>query len=703
MLPAFFHQTPFFRLLLPFIAGIVFGFYITIPAIFCLWICMALGVGILLLLLKWKNLVLHHWDWLYGTVLHAFLILIGICTASLHQIALPQQTEQGVWLVVVEEPPVEKEKSMKATVRIRANLANDSTTCNEKIITYFRKDDAARNIKQGDLLLMDAELKPVVNAGNPYEFDYQGYLNKRHIGRSAFVESDKWQYLDSYAQGPLLNLSNRIRNVLLGIYARAGLSGNELAVASALVLGYKADLDDMLRGAYSASGAMHVLAVSGLHVGIIYFILNSLLTLIPFLRRVKWLRALLLLTALWLYALITGMPPSVMRASTMFSFIIVGEAFHRRAYIYNSIAASAFVLLLINPANLFDVGFQLSYMAVTAIVFFHPHLYGLFSFKRWLPDQIWSLTCVSIAAQIGTVPLSLYYFHQFPSYFMLTNLIVIPAASVIIYGSFLLFIISPVATLLGAIGWLLDKFIYFINSCIFFIEKLPGSVIWGIRFQGWEVLLSYSIGAIISIWALTTRKMYLFASLVCCLFWVAGATIRDSRDLQRQQLIVYHMQGNSLLQFTDGRNNVIWYASRNPSSFHASHLTEYQRIAMQLKEAECILLDSALLHRRHSYIPDIHVSNNFIQFADKRLAIFTRNLPPQDAGQQTVKIDAVILTQNVNAKIPQIIKSLNPDVVVLDASNTLARIDRWEKDCCEAGVKCHRLDRDGAFIMASGR
>jgi competence protein ComEC len=701
MLPAFFHQTPFFRLLLPFVTGIAVGFCFTIPAGYCILVCVLSMMISGIFLWKWNRLVPRRRGWLYGIFLNVFLLAAGVGTVSLQSFTPIEQAGQGAWLAVVTEPPTEKENSMKATVHIRANLTDEpASVCDEHVMTYFRKDSLSRRIRQGDLLVIVAALNPVTNAGNPYEFDYRGYLARKHIGRSAFVESGNWQQLDSYAQGPLFNFSNRIRNSLLDVFKRGGLSGNELSVASALVLGYKADLDDALRKAYSASGAMHVLAVSGLHVGIIYVVLTVILKLAPFLHRIKWLRALILLAALWLFALITGLSPSVMRATTMFSFIAAGDALRRRAYIYNSIAASAFILLLVNPDNLFDVGFQLSYLAVIAIVFLHPFLYGLLSFNHRLLNDVWNLTCVSIAAQIGTAPLALFYFHQFPMYFIFSNFVVIPAATVIIYGALLLFLVSPVPALLEAAGWLLDRFLYLINFCIFFIEKLPGSVISGIRFAGWEILFAYALVATISTWILTKHKTALLATLTVIAFWITGAAIRTGHDLRRQQLIVYHTQGNSLLQFVDGRESAVWYAGRYPS-FNASGFTESQRIAMHLKDSQFYLLDSALCAEKEFCLPDLYSNGNFMQFAGKRLVIFTRDMLPQNAGQSSIRTDAAILTQNVNARIPQIIESYHPGMIVIDASSSQARIDRWEKECAEAGVVCHRVDRDGAFIFRS--
>jgi len=334
-------------------------------------------------------------------------------------------------------------------------------------------------------------------------------------------------------------------------------------------------------------------------------------------------------------------------------------------------------------------------MAVIFIVFLNSFLKGLISFKNKSLRWAWDLTCVSIAAQTGVAPLALFYFHQFPTYFILSNFVVIPAASVIIYGAFLLFALSPVPILLETFGWLLDKFLYVVNSSIFFIEKLPGSVTFGIRFANWEILFFYAWIAALSIWMMKKHKTALLVTLVLTTFWITGAAIRTSNDQQRQQLIVYHMQGNSLLQFVNGRDHTVWYANRNPS-FNVSGFTESQRTALQLKGGEYCLLDSALFAKNPS---GLHGDGNLMQFAGKRLAIFTRNMPPQNAGKQSIRTDVAILTQNVNVRIPQIMESYRPDMIVMDASSSQARIDRWEKECAEAGVKYHRVDRDGAFVL----
>ena len=200
------------------------------------------------------------------------------------------------------------------------------------------------------------------------------------------------------------------------------LEGKEYAVVSALVAGYTDDLDIETMKAFADTGTLHVLSVSGMHVGIIYYVLNLLLLFLSKHRYGNILRVLILLSFLWLYSMITGMSAAVMRSAAMLSFIIVGKSFNRYVNTYNIIAASIFFLLIMNPFTLMDVGFQLSYISVIGIIWLQPHIYSIFDFNTKWKDEIWKVVSVSIAAQIATFPLGIFYFHQFPNYFLPSNL-----------------------------------------------------------------------------------------------------------------------------------------------------------------------------------------------------------------------------------------------------------------------------------------
>ncbi|NJO90405.1 MAG: ComEC/Rec2 family competence protein, partial [Chloroflexia bacterium] len=238
-----------------------------------------------------------------------------------------------------------------------------------------------------------------------------------------------------------------LRSSILSVYQSSGIQGDEFAILAALTLGVKDYLSDEIVEAYSDSGAMHVLAVSGLHVGILMAMLNMIFSFFWKRKKLLVLKSIIILVFLWLFALITGLAPSVTRSALMFSFFILSKNSGKRPSSYNSLAAAAFIILLFNPNALFHVGFQLSFLAVISILLFQQKLYRTIDIKNKYLDYFWQLTTVSLAAQIGTTPISIFYFHQFPIYALLTNIIVIPAAAIILNAVILLLIANFYAPL----------------------------------------------------------------------------------------------------------------------------------------------------------------------------------------------------------------------------------------------------------------
>ena len=338
---------------------------------------------------------------------------------------------------------------------------------------------------------------------------------------------------------------------LLSIYRRNGIQNESFDILAALTLGYKTGMDPEIKRTWADAGAMHVLAVSGLHVGIIYMIMNYL---IRFLARFKYgchLQGILLLLTLWTYALLTGMSPSVMRSATMFSFIVIGKVLKRDGSIYNSLAISAFFLLLIDPFLLFTVGFQFSYLAVVSIVFFQPQFDKLLYIGNPILKKLWQLTTVSLAAQIGTFPLAVYYFHQFPSYFLLSGYVVITMAGMLIYLSALLLILSPIGILSEGLGWILRNLVEGMNFLIVKIQALPGSVIRELSLSQYQLLFTYFL--LFSLIALLSfkRKKAVYAFVVILIGIQLPITIRIFQ-VPKNEMLVFNSKGHSVIGFVEG-------------------------------------------------------------------------------------------------------------------------------------------------------
>jgi competence protein ComEC len=298
------------------------------------------------------------------------------------------------------------------------------------------------------------------------------------------------------------------------------------------------------------------LAVSGLHVGIVFYLVSLVFGFLRHNRKGRLLFMLISISILWSYAFITGLSPSVMRAATMFSIFAIGENLNRRSNIYNSMAASAFILLLINPNNLFDIGFQLSYAAVFGIVFLQPKLEKLFFIKNRILRFFWMLITVSISAQIATFPITSYYFGQFPTYFWITNTFVIPAVMVLIpLGILLLFVssIPVVSSILAIMLNVIIKITYFLLSTI---NHLPLSVFDVSIGQIQFVLLAAVVGSVFIF--IKNQKAFFIKSALSLLLAVFITSLSTNiYRLNQTELIVYNTNKNTNIHFIHGKLNYI--------------------------------------------------------------------------------------------------------------------------------------------------
>jgi competence protein ComEC len=337
-------------------------------------------------------------------------------------------------------------------------------------------------------------LNEISNGGNPAEFDYKKFMQNKGVFATAYSKGGEFIIIENNLGNFFIRNALKIRENLLNIYKYYGFQDREFGVLSALTLGYRDEVDPDTRQMFANTGAMHILAVSGLHVGIIFMILNVLLKFMDRSRKLMLLKSLLIILSLWLFAAIAGLSPSVTRSALMFSMFVVGKMIKRNASIYNIIFASAFILLLINPYNIMAVGFQLSYAAVLSIVFLQPYIYKLFIFEKWLPDKLWALLSVSIAAQLGTMPIGLYYFNQFPNYFFLTNILVIPLASIILYFAVTLLFTAHLLPFFGGfVAYYLKLSMKALLGGVSLINKIPYATTQDIYISTSQMIILYGV------------------------------------------------------------------------------------------------------------------------------------------------------------------------------------------------------------------
>ncbi|WP_258104134.1 ComEC/Rec2 family competence protein [Marinoscillum sp. MHG1-6] len=468
---------------------------------------------------------------------------------------------------------------------------------NGKMFLYVRKTDSLEVFNIGDRFYVNGNYYPVQAPSNPHTFDYKAYLEKLNIYAHAFVSMSDTRFMGNEPPGILLSVAHHIRNVCKQTIQEIIPEAREQSILMALLVGVKDYLDEATKDSYAQAGAMHVLAVSGLHVGIIYYLLTLVFGFLKRNPAGKITFILLALSIIWLYAAVTGFSPSVLRASVMFSVILLSETLSRRSNIYNSLGIAALILLLYDPFLIYSVGFQLSFLAVLGIVFFQPKIKSLWSPENKILQYFWEISCVSMAAQLVTFPLTVYYFHQLPTYFLLANLIVIPAAGLILTGGIVGILLYQLVPVLGELaGRLLYYLMYGINEAIDLLTQLPLTVVDWLYFDFWDTALVYGAILLVCMAFDYQLKRSLFAAMILFGAFMVKADFNLYDRTTNRSIIFYGIKNHVAIDFIEGQNAML-LVDKVVSLDHK--VMDYQvnpnRLASRLEPFDCAMksLDSS--------------------------------------------------------------------------------------------------------------
>jgi competence protein ComEC len=436
----------------------------------------------------------------------------------------------------------------KAICNIELAVETCSITPLSGNVLLFLKSE---NIEAGDQLIVRTHLNDVENKNNPGEFDSKSFWNNKNIYKIGFATADDIRITGHIEQSRLNEWLGSIQGYLSGVL-KEHLNSENLSIAQALILGDKSLLSTETRGSFSSAGAMHVLAVSGLHVGIILYLLIFILSQIPQLisKKTALITSILVI---WIYAGLTGFSPSVLRASFMFSMLAIGQVSGRRVNSVNILFFTGFVLLLLNPLFIYDIGFQLSYLAMLGILLFYKQVSSIMYLKNKWIRKIWEGTAVGISAQLLTVPLTLFYFHQFPNYFIITNIGMMVLAAMVLGTGMLLFSIHWIKPIVSLVGVILGTSISVMMFFVQFVENIPGAVAKGFTLSGTHVLLLY-LSALIS-WIYRSKSKYLIVSISG--FIVIFCSIQYDRysNLNAKEIIVFN--ANHLVLTVKNKNQIV--------------------------------------------------------------------------------------------------------------------------------------------------
>lgn len=615
------YPIPFFRLLIPLILGIFISIHIDIIN----YILIAIIPLFIFSVISAHKLKLFKWRWAFGIGLNLFLFCFGYlityfsietrwnshyCNSKLFN-----ESKELYVIGVVNNQPVSK-STIKTEILVQSiGISNDSmNSCNGKLLLYFDNTKDNLNLSYGDQFFARIKIKKTIPTKNEFDFDYSKYLFFQNIHYQSFVKSDQWVLLAKNKGNYFWHIMYHWRDQLVDIL-RVHLKGiNELTVAEALIIGYRDEIPQEIIQAYVSTGAMHVLSVSGLHVGIVAILLERIFRT----NNIKWKKVMALITVIciWIFALLSGASSSVLRAAVMFSILIFGKNYSYNINMYNILAVSAFILLIYRPFFFFDIGFQLSYLGLIGIMFFQPKLEKLWLPKNKIVWNCWQFTTAGFAAQLATMPISIFHFHQFPTYFWLSGLIVIPAATGILFGGIALFVVHFIPYIGWLVGYVLDFLLWITNNCLFLIQSLPGSLLNNIWFTIPQTILFYLALITIILGISLNRYRFLQISIVLLILGVLPFSLRAIREVNQKNLIVHLLRHGNEIDFVSGKKSytlVIDSSYEKSGMFSIKNCRSYYGVTEEVPIENCdksiidykppfVLFENKLIFLGNSYL-----------------------------------------------------------------------------------------------------
>ncbi|WP_299520053.1 ComEC/Rec2 family competence protein [Winogradskyella sp.] len=616
----------------------------------------------------------------FSLLAYLSMIAVGINTYNIHNEKLQPQHYTNTKLNTSL-----KSVTFKIKERLKSDIYNDKyivsllsinkKNVSGKLLINVKHDSLGHKLPVDAILFTSVELQSIQKPLNPYQFDYSAYLELKQVYHQLYLDSkDLLQLSDEPTT--IYGYADKLRTEINQKLIKAGFKDDVLGIINALLLGQRQTIDKTIYNNYVNSGTIHILAVSGLHVGIILLILNFLLKPLLYFKYGNILRPLIIVILLWLFAIIAGLSPSVTRAVTMFSIISVAMHLKRPANIYNTLAISAFFILLIKPTFLFEVGFQMSYLAVLGIVSFQPIFYKLWQPKYWILDKPWQILTVTLAAQIGVAPISLFYFHQFPGLFFISNLVVIPFLGLILGFGLIVIVLALSNTLHPTV----------VNIYSFIIDSLNGFIAWVAQFEDFlfrdipfsliQVICSYAI----VITFLQAYKTKAFKWVSICLIGIIGF----------QCTFIYNnfkKQNDAFIIFNKSRYTMIGFKHKHKLTVHhnldslkqvTDHIIRNYKVGERINE---VIVD------RLEYV--YQFNGETILAIDSSGAYKGLSFKP----------DYILLHNSPRINLNRLIDSLNPKIIIADASNFKTYVKRWKLTCRHKKIPFHYTNEKGAFML----
>jgi competence protein ComEC len=682
---------PFVKLFASLTAGIILQWYFHPNIEFTLYLtaflfCLLIGFSFL------SEAKRFNLNWLRG----CFILLLFTCAGML--LVWRQNIQNNnLWfgkiykpgnvvLVTLQEPLVEKSNSYKALASVDAVSINGQWRSTKgNILLYFKKNGLPPELQYGSQIIFNKPLQPIQNSGNPAALDYKRYCLFQNITNQGFLSGNDYIIAASTNKNFLRQFLFTTRDAALKTMQQNIHSPKELGIAEALLIGYRNDLDKDLVQAYSDTGVVHIIAISGMHIAIIYATLIWFFRLFKPSKLKKIIEPIIILAIIWMFTLIAGAAPSIARASVMFTCILIGKFINRNGNIYNTLAASAFILLVYNPFNLWDVGFQLSYAAVLSIVIFFRPINNIMYVQNKLLRKLWQLTSVTLAAQIFALPIVIYHFHQLPLMFLIGNLIAVPLSGFILYAELALFCFSWWHSAAAFIGFLIEYCIKFMNDFIQYMDRMSFSVLDGLHISLWQLIILLGFVIATSVWIFYKNKTALISALSFLLTFFILRDINFIQHSQQQKLIVYNVPKYTAIDFIGG----------NSCCFSGDSLVITNALLRNFNLKSSRVKDRISVNK-NVLLP--HFDNVILNCNNKKILLLDK---PVSKVKSTIKIpvDVIIINGNIHNSVRELNEIFDCKTYIAVSNIAMWKSMQWKKDCEQLHLRFHSVAQQGASVI----
>ena len=545
-----------------------------------------------------------------------------------------------------------------------------------KIILNIKKDVVLPTLEIGSNLKVKGTFYKNRNPNNPNQFDYGRYLETKQIFAQIYTDANNIKISTSVNKN-LNYFASKIRNKIIYNLEKNGFGKTELSVVAALILGQQQDISQEVVHDYQYAGAIHVLSVSGLHVGFILLFITFLLKPFANTKTNLFLKLVVVLISLWLFGILAGLAPCVIRSVTMFSFVAIGMFLRRTVNIYNTLLVSVLLILLIEPSYIFDIGFQLSYVALFFIIWLQPLLSSIWKPKNKILNYFWDIITVSFAAQIGTLPMTIYYFHQFPGLFFITNLIILPALTLILALGVLVMLLAAFDVVWIPMMKLLEFSIWSLNKIISWIASYESFILKDISLTSFLLISLYFL---IIFWVIYFKKpnyIKFCIALATVLLVQIFLFMAKYENEKASEFIVFTKSKISI--FTERNGNKVTLSSNDSI----------------LKNVEDNLAVKSYLVANFCTIDKMNNPTNLYYFKGKKILV----LDSSAVYLNNHKPDVLILTNSPKVSLERIFKSWKPQQVVVDASNFKSYVKIWEATCIKEKIPFHATAEKGFYKL----